>query len=446
MSSKGRPASLVALVLVSLVLASGCVLGVDPAEEEQEQALTGPGSGTGTGTGYPYPYPTYPDAGAPKLDVWVPKLDAPKPGGDAGKDVWVPKLDQGAEKDLAVEKDLTPPLPPPYCPLMLSTQACTPQGKPRDLAAVSTDCAALVASKGLSSATFNASCMQVCLDNTMAAAAGCVPPVVMPPPIEACWATGGAPNHCDPASDMRYDIWQANCHTAANAGVLADPTHTGIVVCGGQPEITWNPGDHTYNYKIDPAANATTYWNWGESCGPCPGAPPKTFNARNMSCHTACVKKFCGDQFSRDTRTKPVGQMVEIPGPSVCASEISKKHGGAFDASYQSACLGCCDRRADTWPNIPRYCQRNTDREDFRKACKYLCQGFFSAPPPTCPYQPSVQACTAQGAQSPGQIWLQCQSVVAGYKLSGTATQACLTDCMNRTNANSLLCTTTTTK
>ena len=68
--------------------------------------------------------------------------------------------------------------------------------------------------------------------------------------IEDCWAPGGAPDHCDITSDMRYDIWQANCHTAANVSVCNDPGSTGIVVCGGTPEGPGNPGDHTFVYVL----------------------------------------------------------------------------------------------------------------------------------------------------------------------------------------------------
>ena len=192
-------------------------------------------------------------------------------------------------------------------------------------------------------------------------------------PIELCWAQGTAPNHCDPDSDMRYDIWQANCHTAANVAVCESPLNTGVVICGGHPELHNNPGDHTFAYRIDGDGN-TVYWNWGETCGPCPGAPPVDLTGND--CHSNCVRQFCDEQYAGGwgARCLPPGQMVEIPGPSVCATQVSRDNGNSFDSSLIGACRTCCDNRANAWPNSANYCQRGADSENFRAACKYVCE------------------------------------------------------------------------
>jgi len=265
-------------------------------------------------------------------------------------------------------------------------------------------------------------------------------------PIEFCWAGGTAPNHCDPGSDMRYDIWQANCHTAANVAVCSSPLNTGVVICGGQPEAHNNPGDHTFNYVIGADGN-TTYWNWGNTCGPCPGAPPQ--NLSGDDCHSNCVRQFCADQYNGGfaARCLPPGQMVEIPGPSVCATQISRDNGGSFDASLVGPCRACCDARADVWPNSAQYCQRGTDSESFRAACKYLCEGFFlnghpsvSVGPATCPYFPSVMACVGGVPTTLDSIQTQCAALPYARPTGTPEQRRCYFDCVNNTRAAQVNC------
>lgn len=272
-------------------------------------------------------------------------------------------------------------------------------------------------------------------------------PSTAPAQIEECWAGGGAPNHCDSGADQRYDIWQANCHTAANVAVCSSPHNTGIIVCGGTPEGPGNPGDHTFNYKTDTDEHGnvtTTYWNWGKSCGPCAGAPPATFGGTD--CHSTCVKDFCDKQWDggTDERCLPPGDMVEIPGPSVCVTEVSQAHGGSFASSLFDECKACCNSRAGTWPNRPGYCQRGVDSEDFRAACTYLCEGFFLnghpggvRPPASCPFRPSVLACHANGTPTTRQeIEQACAALTYASPTGSPQSRRCFSDCVNNTLAS----------
>ncbi|MCB0057914.1 MAG: hypothetical protein KDE45_12850, partial [Caldilineaceae bacterium] len=249
-----------------------------------------------------------------------------------------------------------------------------------------------------------------------------------------CWTGGCAPNHCDPTADNRYDIWQDNCHSAANSCVLQDPAHNGIVACGGDPRCSDNPGDHTFNYIVDPKTNTVQYWNWGSPCshGPCPLPVPSTVPADPNNCHRKCIMEGCGKQFDGAEVIYGPGQGVEIPGPSTCVSSVSKAHGGRFDTQFGSECLECCDTRADVWPNDnPTYRQRGCDQQDFRSACETLCMGFFELP--NCPYLPSVQACDATGGRSPADIESDCDSVANGYNLDAATTASCKHVCMDLT-------------
>jgi hypothetical protein len=249
-----------------------------------------------------------------------------------------------------------------------------------------------------------------------------------------CWTGGCAPNHCDPSADNSYDIWQDNCHSAANSCVMQDPDHNGIVACGGDPKCSDNPGNHTFNYIVDPLTNEVQYWNWGGACshGPCPGPVPSSVPSDPNNCHLKCIKDFCGSQFDGDEEIYDPGQTVEIPGPSTCATSVSKAHGGSFKTKYGPECLDCCDKRADVWPNNkPSYQQRGCDQQDFRSACKTLCMGFFEMP--DCPYLPSVQACDANGGRDPAGIKSDCISVANGYNLNTTTTASCKHVCMDTT-------------
>lgn len=269
--------------------------------------------------------------------------------------------------------------------------------------------------------------------------------------IEQCWVGGGAPNHCDPNSDMDYDIWQSNCHTAANLPVLTDPNNTGIVVCGGQPEGPGNPGDHTFNYVLSGNPPTTVYYNWGERCpavGSCQGAPPANLGAGG--CHATCVARFCDGQWDggADERILPPGQLVEIPGPAVCVRETSNANGGSFDAGLFGACRDCCNTRADTWPNRPNYCQRGRDSEDFRAACTYLCEGFFlnghpngPQPPASCPYWPSVRACDVAGRPTTTQqITAECEALDYAGAAGTPQERRCFSDCVSHTQAAQANC------
>lgn len=189
--------------------------------------------------------------------------------------------------------------------------------------------------------------------------------------------TFGAPNHCSANADNRYDIWRANCHTAANNAVLDDMAHTGIVACGGTPELQTNPQNHTAVYRQNPDGT-TTYWNWNTPCGPCAGAPDPA-----VECHRQCIETVCGDQFSDATRILPPGTLVEIPGPSACVTEVKTTLGFpmGFSRSHLDACRACCARRADMWSNTdPGNQQRGGDASQFRQLCQASCDAFLGSP------------------------------------------------------------------
>lgn len=253
-----------------------------------------------------------------------------------------------------------------------------------------------------------------------------------------CWAQGCSPDHCDATADNRYDIWQANCHSAANSCVLKNPSSAGIVSCGGQPQCLDNPGDHTFNYIVN-ANGSITYWNWGTPCGPCPGPAPAAINATD--CHGQCIKTACGTQFDGNESILPLGETVEIPGPSTCVTKVSQDHGGSKDQKWGPECYDCCDERADVWSNDkPNYKQRQCDREDFRHACKELCQGTFGMP--KCPYSPSVGACKADGSgpREPADIKTDCTALAKGYKLTSIVEKQCLHVCIDMTMSAARKC------
>jgi hypothetical protein len=253
-----------------------------------------------------------------------------------------------------------------------------------------------------------------------------------------CWTEGCSPNHCDPGADNRYDIWQDNCHSAANSCVMKHPKTAGIVSCGGKPQCLDNPGNHTFNYIINPNGTVT-YWNWGIPCGPCSGPPPPANKIDPTDCHGACIKKGCGKYFNGDEEVLPLGETVEIPGPSTCVTKVFDEHG--FDPKWGGECYACCDRRADVWRNdIPKYKQRQCDREDFRHACKELCQGFYELP--ACPFSLAVQACKSDGSgpREPWRIKHDCKKSVKAHGLSDLINAQCLHVCMENTITQAKRC------
>lgn len=181
-------------------------------------------------------------------------------------------------------------------------------------------------------------------------------------------------SHLQTDPNWFYDIYSNNCHTAANLGVLNSPNNTGIIMCQSNYTgvgITGNGvGGHTFNY-VSNLDGSTTYWGWGESCGPCAGAPPANYS--QPGCHRNCVDKLCLGQFTVEhTHPLPVGQLVEVPGPSFCARQAF--YGGGNNAS----CHACCDQRADAWNHTldPLGVQQQ-QRENYRQSCHQLCNGFF---------------------------------------------------------------------
>jgi hypothetical protein len=209
-----------------------------------------------------------------------------------------------------------------------------------------------------------------------------VSPDPVPVPSAPPWS-GAYLGHAD-ASPRPYNIWVDNCHTAANAFCLADPTQCdrrGILACGGNPQ--GSPAHHTANWEVTPDG-WTCIYNWGESCCWMANAIPPDINDGGDG--QDCAQWACGAQYGGGTQVLPPGQLVEIPGYAACVRETAglalnalSVTGADFSASNRNGCLDCCDRRADMWlpgdsqPGSTGYQQKL----DFLRNCKQLCNGFF---------------------------------------------------------------------
>lgn len=198
-------------------------------------------------------------------------------------------------------------------------------------------------------------------------------------------ADGGmAPAACDIylghqlSQCIGYNIWSANCHTAANSMTVQNmgQNDTGIFACAGNPETS--PAYHTINWQVRPSPHCadggtcTCMYGWGQRCcWPDTAIPPNL----NSAAARNCASQLCIGQYNPDAGTAhflPPGQLVEIPGPAVCVRQTSG--GNNFDPSLNGACLSCCDERANYWPAAEW--GRNYKIE-FLSACRSLCNGFF---------------------------------------------------------------------
>jgi len=174
-------------------------------------------------------------------------------------------------------------------------------------------------------------------------------------------------SHLQPTPPFwHYDYFVNNCHTAANKGVLDSPLNTGIISCRRETGVGTNAqgiGGHTFNY-VRNANGTTSYYNWGRPPCTCDGPPPADFAA--PGCHRRCVEPMCGDQFlATETRPLPVGQLVEIPGPSFCATRRLRTG---------ENCEACCDARGNAWADLPDPHGINAQgRASFVQQCKQLC-------------------------------------------------------------------------
>jgi hypothetical protein len=198
-------------------------------------------------------------------------------------------------------------------------------------------------------------------------------------------ADGGvAPQQCDIylghqlSQCIGYNIWSANCHTAANSMTLQNlgQNDTGVFACQGNPETS--PAYHTINWQVRPSPNCpdggtcTCMYGWGDKC-----CWPDTANPPNLDSADAkdCASKLCIGQYDADAGTAhflDAGQLVEIPGPAVCVRQTSG--GTNFDPSLKDSCLSCCDTRANYWD--AQKWGRNYKIE-FLSSCRSLCNGFF---------------------------------------------------------------------
>jgi hypothetical protein len=251
---------------------------------------------------------------------------------------------------------------------------------------------------------------------------------------------GTDPEQCDiylghqVSKCIGYNIWSANCHTAANVTTIqnAGAGDTGIYACAGTPETS--PGYHTINWQVRQSPNCpdggtcTCMYGWGvPCCFPGTGIPPTI----NTPAAQACADQLCLGQNTPDAGALvlPPGQLVEIPGPAVCVQNVSG--GTNFSASNNAACLSCCDDRANAWPG--NQWGRNY-KVEFLSACRSLCNGFFGNNT-----TPLVDLTTRAGQTCKSQLssWTltsyleQCRSCCYDSAIAGNFPQANAQSCVN---------------
>jgi hypothetical protein len=179
-----------------------------------------------------------------------------------------------------------------------------------------------------------------------------------------------------------YDIWQHNCHTAANAFLCFAPDRSkaGIVACGGDPRV--DPAHHTFNWIVLPTQ--TCLYNWGsECCWPETSVPPNIASGPGK----ACAVKGCGEQYCKGTHCLPPGKNVERPSVAVCAIiEMGGRSDGVLPVhpdmspERKPACNVCCDSRSNMWnwdKSLGDKVKFEKEREKFRAGCKNYCDAIF---------------------------------------------------------------------
>ena len=214
--------------------------------------------------------------------------------------------------------------------------------------------------------------------------------------------------HADP-NPRPYDIWNDNCHTASNAFVLSANSQQrdarGIVVCGGNP--TESAGNHTANWEVL-SDGKTCIYNWGKECCYNSRSNPPDIDSESAE---ACVKLACDDQLGDDTRVLAAGELVEIPGASVCVRKTAglpinqlSVIGAEFSPDKREQCFSCCDSRANSWNRE----EWGADRQDqFHNSCLGLCNGFFSDPNRPADKPPTRETRKARDAVLMGEFCSQ---------------------------------------
>lgn len=210
-----------------------------------------------------------------------------------------------------------------------------------------------------------------------------------PPPAAAAPAMAACDIHLghEDSQCVGYDIWSANCHTAANNFCRLNPDkidRIGILSCTSLAPSS--PAGHTANWEVKPDGEACIY-NWGTACcWATDGAiPPDISQGRGQE----CAQRACGTQYGVDTTvTLPAGQLVETPGHAVCAGSQAMRD--QYGASA-SGCFTCCDERASYWSSWCRpapeggvgptlsLAQCFEQRQSFLQQCQILCNGYYEA-------------------------------------------------------------------
>jgi len=185
----------------------------------------------------------------------------------------------------------------------------------------------------------------------------------------------------------RYNIWQENCHNAADAFVNAASDRSGVLVCGGDP--VKSPQHHTANWILFDDSWSCIY-NWGDRCCWKGAANPPDISSGDGQ---GCAKWACGPQYRgasepEPTRVMPTGKLVEDAGAMVCVrtAALGRAYGtpgpdANYSASKKPACLTCCAERADGWrvdPGARDKAQSDARRESFRSKCSAACSGFLN--------------------------------------------------------------------
>lgn len=215
-------------------------------------------------------------------------------------------------------------------------------------------------------------------------------------------------------SSALYNIWSTNCHLEANffaANAAAQGIPAGILACQGNPESS--PAFHTANWAVTQEGQTCLY-NWGERCCWASADSPPDIRSGPGE---ACARWACGGQYDpSQTRALPAGQLVESPGPNVCAVAAAgapvtilpgaaldaltdrlrtgapvvraRPHPGLpegavlrFDPERLDPCLACCGDRAELWegaavtsPSPAIHAARQTK---FRAQCETACRSVF---------------------------------------------------------------------
>ncbi len=188
----------------------------------------------------------------------------------------------------------------------------------------------------------------------------------------------------------RYNIYGAECHTAANRSICNAPKGAKVGVLQCQGSSTMDVRFHTASWYIFKTGKSCIF-NWGQKCCWDDAAHPNLPDIAGGRAKT-CAQWACGAQYSpAATRPLVADKYVQRTGPFLC---LVLTTGGRTDlpldqeAKYHgeellNSCVRCCNEKADFWggdggANSTAQFQR--DREEFRHKCRRVCGGAIEIP------------------------------------------------------------------